>query len=116
MTVLQAWIILFLSGIGVMTLVYATYRHYVKGRIICYIYNKNRFIYKAAVRPDPEGLLHVKGKAYCYRAEEVLTTKGFLLSEPFPALLFEESHPNPVDLWKRKAAPLGAEDTGSSEL
>lgn len=116
MTILQAWAILFLAGVGLMSLVYVAYRHFVRGKIICYIYNKNRFIYKKAARPDELGLLHVKGRAYYYRENEVLTTKGFLLSEPFPALIFEEGRPNPVNLWQKRANPLGAEDVSSMEL
>lgn len=116
MTILQAWALVFFSGIGLMTLVYLAYRHFVRGKIICYIYNKNRFIYKKAARPDELGLLHVEKKTYYYRENEVLTTKGFLLSEPFPALVFEEGRPNPVNLWQKRAAPLGAEDLSSMEL
>jgi len=116
MGMLQAWIVFLLSGMGLISLLYYGYRRFVRGKIILYIYNKNRIVYRKAVRPDSLGMLNVNGHSYYYKETEVLTTPGFLLKEPTPALVFEESKPNPVNLWQKRPHPLGEEDISSSEL
>ncbi len=116
MDIFQAWLIFVLSGVGLTTLLYLLYRRLVRGKIICYIYNKNRVIYRKAIRPDEIGLLSVNGRAYYYQESQVMTTQGFLLREPTPALVFEEGKPNPINLFEQTVNPLGEDDISSNEL
>ena len=87
---IYAW--LFVGGL------YFWYRHYASSRIICFIFNDQRRLYRKAVKPDKFGALHINGKAYHYKEEFIFYTPGMLLREPSPALVFHEDKPDPVNL------------------
>ncbi len=99
MTVLiYGYTLILLAGLGMAFLTYLAYRRFTKGKIICYFYTKNRWIYRKPIRPDPQNILHHKGRAYVYREELVIMTPGFLLREPTPSLVFEEDEVQPTSL------------------
>ena len=116
MTILiYGYTLLFLAGIGVLFLAYLFYRRWTKGKIICYFYTKDRGIYRRSIRPDDLGTLKHKGRAYVFKQDKVLMTKGFLLREPTPALFFSESEVHPIDLFK-KTPDRGEGGISSTEL
>ena len=98
---LVGWI--FLIGL------YFVYRNWTTKRVICFVFNQQRSLYKQAVKPDIDGLLHIKGRTYHYNHQMVFYTNGFLLKEPAPALLFAEENENAIDPFtKRPKAAFSA--------
>lgn len=88
-------------GIGVAAVAYYFYRRWTRGRVVLFIFSKNRNFYRKTARPDGSNVLAVKGKAYLYKEDRVLLTTSFLLKESSPCLVYAEGRPSPVDLFSR---------------
>ena len=85
--------------LGVAIIGWFFYRRWTSGKIICFIFNKERHIYRIPLKPDSQDMLTYKNRKYFYNESAVLYTPGFLLKEPTPALLFAEEVPDPVNMF-----------------
>ena len=94
-------VMILLIGIGITTIVYVLFRKWTTGRILVFIYTKERQLKRYAVRPDSQNKLQVGGRAYLFKQDHVFTTRAFFLRETFPALIFDEGRPSPVDMYTR---------------
>lgn len=99
-SVLGVFLYLVLAWLALIGL-YLAYRSYSSKRIICYFFNRQRRLYQKKVKPGDDDLLHVGGKTYHYNEKNIFYTNGFLLKEPAPALLFEESKPDSLSLFTK---------------
>ena len=78
-------------------IIYISYRKYTKGKIIVYIFTKDRTLFKKAVKPGSLREIQVADRTYVYNEECVIYTTHFMLKEIKPALLYHEDNPNPVN-------------------
>ena len=87
-------------GIGLAAVAYYFYRRWTRGRIVLFIFSKNRGFYRKTARPEGN-ILNVGGKAYLYKEDRVLLTNSFLLKEAVPCLLYAEGRVSPIDLFSK---------------
>jgi hypothetical protein len=92
---------LVLLGIALTVGAYLLYRRWAAGRIVVYIFTKERTFYKRAVIPGSLNELSIDGSTYVYDEKSVFYTPGFLLKEAKPALIFHKDNPTPLDLFSK---------------
>ncbi len=88
-------------GIGIAAIIYYFYRRWTRGRVVLYIFAKNRKLYKKTARPTGNNILKVGKKSYLYKEGMVLLTSSFFLKESSPCLVYAEGRVSPIDLFSR---------------
>ena len=110
-------LLLFLfAGMGIISILYMSYRKITKGRIIVYIYTEDRQLKRYTARPDAQGLITINKRTYAYRERAVLRTTGFLLREPTVALLYKESKALPAEVINHKDGSVAIADRETEPL
>lgn len=85
-----------ISGLVLAGVLYWAYRKGTTGKVIVWLYTKNKKLVRYATRPSSDGLINIRGGSYHYNDHAVIYATAFLLKETVPTLFFVEGKQNAV--------------------